>query len=290
MIKIGSHVSFKQPLLYLGSLREALYFDSNTFMIYTGAPQNTIRVNLNETNIKQTIKEIKKNNIDINDLIGHAPYIVNLANPILKKRQFSIDFLTQEILRFSKMEITTMVLHPGNAINQNRIESIKWISEGINQIIKNTPLIKTKIALETMSGKGNEIGYCFEEIKDIINLIENKKRISVCFDTCHVFDSGYDIKNNFELVMNEFNSIIGFEYLNVFHINDSKNYLGSKKDRHENIGFGKIGFDALIKIIFEPKFIKLPKILETPFINGYPPYKEEIDMIKKKKFNYNLKK
>ncbi|WCA22623.1 deoxyribonuclease IV [Candidatus Phytoplasma oryzae] len=290
MIKIGSHVSFKKPLFYLCSLKEALSFDANTFMIYSGAPQNTKRIDLKEANIEKTIEKMKKNNIDTKNLIGHAPYIVNLANPLIEKRKFAINFLTQEIYRFHHMQINTMVLHPGNAINKNRKEAINWIAEGINQIIQNTHQINTKISIETMSGKGNEIGCCFKEIQNIINLIKNKKRISVCFDTCHVFDSGYDIKNNWESVMNEFEKIIGFDYLDVFHINDSKNFLGHKKDRHENIGFGKIGFDALIKIIFEPKFINLPKILETPFINGYPPYKEEIKMIKKKKFNPTLKK
>ncbi|WBL31292.1 deoxyribonuclease IV [Candidatus Phytoplasma sacchari] len=289
MIKIGSHVSFKKPLMLLGSLKESLSFGSNTFMIYTGSPQNTKRINLQKDNIDEFIKKIQKSNIDINYLTGHAPYIVNLANPIIEKRKFSINFLTQEICRFAKMKINTMILHPGNAINKNREKSIKWIAEGINKIFENTSLYHTKISLETMSGKGQEIGSNFEEIKDIINLIQNKNRISVCFDTCHVFDSGYDIKNNFELVINKFNSIIGLNYLNVFHINDSKNILGSKKDRHENIGFGQIGFDSLIKIIFDHRFVKIPKILETPFINGYPPYKEEIKMIKNKKINFNLK-
>ncbi|KXT29114.1 putative endonuclease 4 [Candidatus Phytoplasma oryzae] len=276
--------------MFLGSLEEALSYGSNTFMIYTGAPQNTKRMDINKNNIEETIIKIKKYNININDLIGHAPYIVNLASHVLLKRKFSISFLTQEIYRFSKMKIKTMVLHPGNATNKNRKESIKWISEGINEIFKNTYSLDTKIALETMSGKGNEIGCYFQEIKDIINLIENKQRISVCLDTCHVFNAGYDIKNNFESVINQFDSIIGLKYLNSFHINDSKYNLGSKKDRHENIGFGEIGFNALIKIIFYPQFLSLPKILETPFINGYPPYKEEIKMIKKQKINNNLKK
>jgi deoxyribonuclease-4 len=290
MIKIGSHVSFRKPLMYLGSFQEALSFNSNTFMIYSGAPQNTKRIDLKEAKIQETLIKMKKNNWNTNDLVGHAPYIVNLANPNIYKRQFAINFLTQEIYRFEKMKINTIVLHPGNAINKNKKESIYWIAEGINQIFKNTLNLSTKISLETMSGKGNEIGSSFEEIKNIIDLIENKKRISVCFDTCHTFDSGYDIKNNFDLIMEKFDYIINIKYLNVFHINDSKNNLGSKKDRHENIGFGQIGFDALIKIIFHPQFLKLPKIIETPFINGICPYKEEIKMIREKRINPNFKK
>ncbi|MGE9276371.1 MAG: deoxyribonuclease IV [Candidatus Phytoplasma pruni] len=290
MIKIGSHVPFHKPLMYLGSLQKSLSFDANTFMIYTGAPQNTIRSDLKNANLLETFEQMKQNNLDPNDLVGHAPYIVNLANPSLAKRTFAIDFLTKELYRFEQMKIVRMVLHPGNNMNKKKKEAIKFIALGINQIFKNTAGLKVGIALETMAGKGNEIGASFQELKDIITLIEDKKRISVCFDTCHVFDSGYDIKNNFELVMEEFDSIVGQQYLSVFHINDSKNVLGSKKDRHENIGYGNIGFEALINIIYHPSFLSLPKILETPFINGFAPYKEEIKMIKEKTFNPDLKK
>ncbi|MCQ9618485.1 MAG: Deoxyribonuclease IV [Candidatus Phytoplasma pruni] len=290
MIKIGSHVPFKKPLMYLDSLQKSLSFDANTFMIYTGAPQNTIRSDLKNANLLETFEQMKQHNLDPNDLVGHAPYIVNLANPSLATRTFAIDFLTKELYRFEQMKIVRMVLHPGNNMNKNKREAIEFIASGINQIFKNTADLKVGIALETMAGKGNEIGASFQDLKDIIILIEDKKRISVCFDTCHVFDSGYDIKNNFELVMEEFDSIVGQQYLSVFHINDSKNVLGSRKDRHENIGYGNIGFEALVNIIYHPSFLSLPKILETPFINGFAPYKEEIKMIKEKTFNPNLKK
>lgn len=290
MIKIGSHVSFSKPYMYLTSLNQALSFDANTFMIYSGPPQNTIRTSLENAYIDETLSKMINFGFKFNDLVGHAPYIINLANPSKVVRDFSISFLIQELKRFHKLHISQMVLHPGNAINKNRKQAIQWIAEGINQIFKITSYLSTKICLETMAGKGTEIGCSFQELKQIIDLINDKSRIAICFDTCHVFDSGYDIKNNFEAVLNEFVSWIDLKYLSVFHINDSKNLLGSKKDRHENIGLGHIGFDSLIKIIYHPAFLHLPKILETPFINSSPPYKEEIEMIRKKQFNSNLKK
>ncbi|MFR0368019.1 deoxyribonuclease IV [Candidatus Phytoplasma palmae] len=285
MLKIGSHVPFKYPFFYLDSFKTALSYGANTFMIYSGAPQNTKRIDIEKIPINETILEMKKYNFNVNDLVGHAPYIINLANPSYEKRKFAISFITQELKRFEKLKIPQMVLHPGNAINKNREQSIFWIASGINSIFKNTLDLKIKIAIENMSGKGNEIGCCFEEIKKIIDLVENKKRISVCLDTCHLFDSGYDIKNNLENVIKKFDEIVNLKYITVLHINDSKNICGSKKDRHENIGFGHIGFHALMKIIYHPKFLNLPKILETPFFNNFPPYKEEIGMIKLKKFN-----
>ncbi|KND62613.1 deoxyribonuclease IV [Candidatus Phytoplasma phoenicium] len=290
MIKIGSHVLFGKPYMYLTSLEQALSFGANTFMIYSGAPQNTIRKDLSYAYIPETLSKISTSGIHLTDVVGHAPYIINLANPSVAIRDFSIAFLTKELKRFDKLHISQMVLHPGNAINKNRQQAVQWIAEGINQIFSNTSYLSTKICLETMAGKGNEIGCSFQELKQIIDLINNPKRIAICFDTCHVFDAGYDIQNNFESVINELVSWIDLKYLTVFHINDSKNPLGSKKDRHENIGYGHIGFESLMKIIYHPTFLHVPKILETPYINSLPPYKEEIEMIKNKQFNLNLKK
>ncbi|WP_341266752.1 deoxyribonuclease IV [Candidatus Phytoplasma fraxini] len=289
MIKIGSHVSFAKPFFYLDAVKQALSFDSNTFMIYTGAPQNTKRVDIKNTYLNEALQEMRKKNINLNDLVGHAPYIINLANCSHDKRNFAISFLTEELKRFSQLKIPQMVLHPGNALTQTKKEAIKLIASGINQILTNTHSLKIKITLETMAGKGTEIGSTFQELKEIIDLINFKDRIGICFDTCHVFDSGYDIKNDFNEVISKFDKIIGLKYLSVLHINDSKNHLGSKKDRHENIGYGNIGFSALIKIIYHPIFSHLPKILETPFINDLPPYKDEIIMIKNKIFNPCLK-
>ncbi|MCK9234621.1 MAG: deoxyribonuclease IV, partial [Acholeplasmataceae bacterium] len=203
--------------------------------------------------------------------------------------QFAIDFLTSEIERSAAMEATQIVLHPGSAVGLDREEAIRWIGEGLNKVIANTKDLKVKIALETMAGKGNEVGRTFEELKAIIDLVADKTRVSVCFDTCHTHDSGYDIKENFKGVLEEFDKVVGKKYLSVFHINDSKNIKGARKDRHENLGFGEIGFKALVDIIYDEEFKAIPKILETPYIGDNPPYKEEIEMIKNRRFESDLK-
>jgi deoxyribonuclease-4 len=227
---------------------------------------------------------MKENNLKLENVVVHAPYIMNLANPSLEKREFGIDFLTEEIKRSAQMGATQIVLHPGSAVGSTREQAIIWIAEGVNKVIENTKDLNVKIALETMAGKGNEMGRTFNELKAIIDLVNNKSRISVCFDTCHVHDSGYDVKNNFEKVIKEFDETVGINYISVVHINDSKNEMGAKKDRHENLGYGHIGFDALINIIYYEKFKDIPKILETPYVNDNPPYKIEIEMIRNKEF------
>lgn len=286
---IGSHVKMSGNEMMLGSVKEAISYNANAFMIYTGAPQNTRRKPVDELMIYEALKLMEENNLDTNKIVVHAPYIMNLANPSEEKRQFGVDFLTSEVERSAKMKATQIVLHPGSAVGSSREQAIIWIAEGVNKVIKNTKGLNVKIALETMAGKGNEIGRTFEEIRDIINLIEDKSRISVCFDTCHTHDSGYDIKNNFKKVIEEFDEIVGKKYISVFHINDSKNEQGARKDRHENIGYGYIGFDSLLEVIYNEEFKDIPKILETPYINDNPPYKEEIDMIKNKVFIHTLK-
>ena len=226
---------------------------------------------------------------DTNHIVVHAPYVMNLANPSLEKREFAIEFLTSEIERSHRMHATQIVLHPGSAVASTVEQGISWIAEGLNQVIENTKDKPVRIALETMAGKGNEIGRTFEELKQIIDLIHDKSRVSVCFDTCHTHDSGYDIKHNFQSVIDEFDRVIGKEYISVFHINDSKNIRGARKDRHENIGFGEIGFEALMEVVYHQDFIKIPKILETPYIEENAPYKEELEMIRNNQFNPNLK-
>lgn len=289
MIYLGSHVKMSGKEMMLGSVKEAISYGANAFMIYTGAPQNTIRKAIEELNVEEAIALMNKYGISTNNIVVHAPYIMNLANPSEEKRNFGVDFLTSEIERSAKMKATQIVLHPGSAVGSSREQAILWIAEGVNKVISNTKGLNVKIALETMAGKGNEIGRTFEELRDIIALIEDKSRVSVCFDTCHTHDSGYDIKNNFLEVMKEFDRVVGKNYISVFHINDSKNEQGAKKDRHENLGFGYIGFDALLEVIYNEEFKNIPKILETPYVEDNPPYKEEIEMIKSKKFESNLK-
>ena len=281
---IGSHVSFNSDTQLLGSVKEALSYGSNTFMFYTGAPQNTRRGMLKDELTYEAYKLMKENNIRLEDIICHAPYIVNLCND--EKFLFSVDFLKREMERCEQLGITKVVLHPGSSVGLEREHAISNIIKGLNMILSNGN--KVTICLETMAGKGTEVGKNFEELAYIIEHIEDKSRIGVCMDTCHINDADYDI-SKIDTVLDEFDKVIGLNYLKCIHVNDSKNERGAHKDRHENIGYGNIGFDNLIKVIYHEKLEGIPKILETPYINKeYPPYKQEIEMIKNKEFNDSL--
>lgn len=288
MVKIGSHVSMSGTEMFLGSVKEALSYNANCLMIYTGAPQNTIRKSIDTLRIKEAEELMKEHNLLLENVVVHAPYIINLANPDQEKRDFAVSFLTKEVERTDKIGAGQIVLHPGSAVGLDRKQAIKWIAEGVNQVINNTKESKVKIALETMAGKGNEVGRTFEEIAEIISLIDDKTRVSVCFDTCHVHDAGYDLKGNFNQVFDEFDNIVGLDKISVVHVNDSKNVMGARKDRHENLGFGEIGFDVLTDIIYSERLVNIPKILETPYVLKKPPYKFEIEMIKERKFDKDL--
>ena len=288
---IGSHVSYKNDSQLLGSVKEAISYGANTFMFYTGAPQNTNRGIINDNLTNEAIKMMRDNDIDICNVVVHAPYIVNLAN--MNNFDFSVEFLKGELERCSILGIKKMVLHPGSAVNCSREEAIINISDGLNLILDNNYDIT--ILLETMAGKGNEIGRSFEELKSIIDRVKFKDKIGVCLDTCHLNDAGYDM-SKFDEVLNLFDKIIGIDKIGCIHVNDSKNIISSHKDRHENIGFGTIGFDNLMNIIYNDKLTNVPKILETPYVTRddnskereYPPYKYEIEMIRTKVFNNKL--
>ena len=282
MLIIGSHVGYKKNDGLLGSVEEALSYGANTFMFYTGAPQNTVRSNIDKEITKKALLKMQESNIDKNNVIVHAPYIINLANT--EKYEFAVNFLKEEISRCEQLEMSYLVLHPGSHVGLGIDTAINNIISGLNEVLKNS---KVTILLETMAGKGTEIGRNFDEIKRIIDGVENKNLIGVCMDTCHLNDAGYDVKN-FDQLLEKFDDKIGLKYLKCIHINDSKNPLSSHKDRHENIGFGEIGFDTLINIIYNDKIKDVPKILETPYIDKKPPYKYEIEMIKNKTFNKNL--
>ena len=292
MLIIGSHVGFKSDQL-LGSVKEALSYNANTFMFYTGAPQNTNRSIIN-TNLTNEAKELmKENNIDINNVVCHAPYIVNPASNDPIKRDFAISFLTSELKRCEELGVNKIVVHPGSAVNETREEAINNIIYVINSILSND--INVTILLETMAGKGNEMGITTKELKTVIDNINNQDKIGICLDTCHLNDAGYDL-NKFDEYLNEFDKLIGINKIGCIHINDSKNEIGSHKDRHENIGIGTIGFNTLLNIIYNEKLVDIPKILETPYVGDYnddknrlyPPYKFEIEMIKNKEYNNNL--
>ena len=281
---IGSHVSFKKDDQLYGSMLEALSYGANTFMFYTGAPQNTSRYPINDELTYKALELMKENNIDIRNVVVHAPYIINLANR--NNFDFNVRFLKEEIARVESLFVDKIVLHPGSHVGVGVEEGIKNIVDSLNLVLnKNT---KVTICLETMAGKGTELGRNFEEIKAIIDGVELKDKIGVCMDTCHLNDAGYDL-NDFDSILEEFDRIIGLKYLKVIHINDSKNEMSAHKDRHENIGFGTLGFDNILKIIYHDKLKGVPKILETPYVEKNAPYKLEIEMIRNKKFNDNLK-
>jgi deoxyribonuclease IV len=289
MLKIGSHVGLSGEDMLLGAVKEALSYGATAMMIYTGAPQNTLRKPMTSFKIQEAYDYMDTNGFSKDNMIVHAPYIINLANPDPEKRAFAISFLSEEVRRTEALGVGQMVLHPGSAVGKDREEATKWIAEGLLQVFENTKSSKVKIALETMAGKGNEIGKTFEEIKAIMDLCAGHQRLSVCFDTCHVHDAGYDLKNHYDAIKKSFDDIVGLKHISVLHINDTKNEVGAHKDRHENIGFGYLGFDILNQIVHDPDFKDIVKILETPYVDDKAPYLEEINAFKTQTFNPNLK-
>ena len=292
-LKIGSHVGMSGKDMLLGSAKEAYSYGANVFMAYTGAPQNTRRKEISELKIKEAWEYMAHHNID--EIVIHAPYIINLANTI-KPETYEIaeKFLATELERTEAMGSRIMVLHPGSHVGAGVDAGINQIVKGINNVL--TKDSKACIALETMAGKGSEIGRNFEELARIYDGVVYNDKLRVCFDTCHTSDSGYDIIHHFDDVIEEFDRIIGKDQIAVFHINDSKNVPGAAKDRHENIGFGHIGFEAINYIVHHADFRDVPKILETPYIpsvenpkKSYAPYKYEIEMLRAGKFDPDMK-
>ncbi len=285
-IYIGSHVSMNAPEFYLGSVKEALSYGSTTFMFYTGAPQNTYRKPVNELKIAEGRKLIQEAGLDESKIIVHAPYIVNPANKA-KEGLFDLskDVIVSELQRTAAFGASILVLHPGAHVSQGFDLAINNLAEALDEIFERDGT-NVRIALETMAGKGTEIGITFEQIAEIIKECHHPERLGVCLDTCHISDAGYDV-HDVDGILKEFDSIIGLNRLLVVHINDSKNPRGAHKDRHENIGYGYVGFDTLYKFIHHPLLDNVPKILETPYINEKPPYKQEIEMLLSGKFDPN---
>ena len=276
MLIIGSHVRYKKDSGLVGSVKEALSYNANTFMFYTGAPQNTKRLPIDLEKVKEAEQLMKDNKIAKENVIVHAPYIINLATDDLVKREFSCNFLKEEIKRVETLGFSYLVLHPGSHVGAGTDKGIQNIADSLNKIIdKDTKVV---ILLETMAGKGTEVGRTFEEIAEIISRVELKEKMGVCLDTCHVYDAGYDIVNDLDGVLEEFDRIIGLDRLHAIHLNDSKNPFNSHKDRHEKIGEGEIGFEAIKKIINHPKLKNIPFFLETP--NELDGYAKEIEMLR----------
>lgn len=279
-IKLGSHVGMSGKDMFLNSVKEALSYGANTFMVYTGAPQNTRRKDISELNIPAAWEAMRAGGIS--EFVVHAPYIINLANTVKPETyELAVNFLRMELERTVAMGSHVLILHPGSHVDAGVEAGTTQIIKGLNEVL--TADLDCVVALETMAGKGSEIGRSFEELAAIYDGVLHNDRLRVCFDTCHMHDAGYDVVNDFDGVIQEFDRIIGKDQIAVFHINDSKNVRGAHKDRHENLGKGAIGFDALKSIVWHPDFLDVPKILETPWIKNpdnpkdtRAPYKEEI--------------
>ncbi|MGX0196891.1 deoxyribonuclease IV [Staphylococcus hominis] len=288
---IGSHVSMSGKKMLEGSAEEAHQFGESTFMIYTGAPQNTRRKSINDLNIEKGHKVMEQ--YGLSNIVVHAPYIINIGNTTKPEvYELGVNFLQNEIERTQALGAKDIVLHPGAHVGAGADKGINQIIKGLNEVLTHDHDVR--IALETMAGKGTEIGRSFEELARIIDGVTHNDRLSICFDTCHTHDAGYNIKNDFDGVLNEFDKIIGIDRIKVVHVNDSKNEQGAYKDRHENIGFGYIGFDALNNVVHHEAFKDIPKILETPYVgedkkNKKPPYRFEIEMLKSQIFDPKLK-
>lgn len=288
MLKIGSHIGMSGKEMFLGSAKEAVSFGENTFMIYTGAPQNTRRKAVEALNIKAGWDYLHQH--DINEIIIHAPYIINLGNSVKAETySLAVEFLEKELERTKAMGSRVLVLHPGSHVGEGVEAGTKKIIQGLNSVMSKE--MGVYIALETMAGKGSEIGRSFEELAAIYDGVTQNQWLRVCFDTCHTNDAGYDIVHDFDGVIDAFDRILGKDQIAVFHINDSKNPKGAAKDRHSNIGYGTIGFKALDYIVHHKDFQDIPKILETPYIpdpenpkKSAPPYKYEIQMLRDRKF------
>lgn len=285
-IKLGCHVGMAGKEMFLASAKEAASYGANVFMLYTGAPQNTRRKDISELNIEAGWEYARQHGIE--EIVVHAPYIINLANTVKPETyELAFEFLEKEIIRTAAMRSRIMVLHPGSHVNAGVEAGIAQVIKGLNTVLNQND-DDVYIALETMAGKGSEVGRTFEELKAIYDGVDKKDRLRVCFDTCHVNDAGYDIVNHYDEVFEEFDKVIGLDQIAVFHINDSMNPLGAHKDRHANIDKGSIGYETLHRLVHDERFIDVPKILETPWLaeegsdkKTKPPYKEEIEWLLK---------
>ncbi|WP_342252355.1 deoxyribonuclease IV [Spiroplasma endosymbiont of Amphibalanus improvisus] len=283
-LRLGSHVKCNKINNYLlGAVEETIANNANALMVFTGPPQNARRVDMVNFFLDEYHQKRTEHGIEHCDVVVHAPYIINLANTVkTSTKEFGIDFLRKEIKRAEQMQASVIVLHPGSSVGGDVQQSLNQVADCLNQILTEEQTVK--VALETMSGKGTEIGTSFEQLKIIIDQIRLKDKVGVCWDTCHLWDAGYDLSQNLEIIIQEFDQSIGLDKLLCIHLNDSKNNINAHRDRHANIGYGKIGFDTLLNIVYHPQLNNIVKILETPYVNDKAPYKEEIEMIKAKEF------
>ena len=288
-ILIGSHVSMSAPKYYLGSVEEAISYGANTLMFYTGAPQNAFRAPLEKLKIAEGRALLKEHNFDESKIVVHAPYIINIANQLnANNYEMAKSVLLNEVRRTAGFGCKILVLHPGSHVNTGVENGVDPIIKALNWVLAQDGT-DVKIALETMAGKGAEMGTSFEQMQEIISKCKFPERVGICLDTCHISDNNYDV-SDFDKILDNVENTVGMDKLLVIHVNDSKNPIGAHKDRHENLGYGCIGFDALNKVVHNPRIPDVPKILETPYVNDQPPYKKEIEMLRNSKFENWLEK
>lgn len=273
MLSIGCHLSTTKGFYNMG--KEALSIGANTFQFFTRNPRGGKAKDIDEDDVKKLLKLMEENNFS--KILAHAPYTLNACSKDESTRSFALEMMKDDLRRMEFLPDNLYNFHPGSHVKQGIEIGIEYISELLNKVL--TKEQTTKVLLETMAGKGTEIGRNFEEIAQIINKVELKEHVGVCLDTCHVYDAGYDIVNNLDNVLDEFDKIIGLNRLHAIHLNDSKNPFNSHKDRHEKIGKGTIGFEAIEKIINHPKLQGIPFFLETP--NELEGYAKEIQLLKK---------
>lgn len=273
MLRIGCHLSVANG--YMGIAKETVSIGGNTFQFFSRNPRGTRIREVDETDIKQFQNYAKEHGISV--ILAHAPYTLNAAAKDEELRKLAIETITEDLRRMEYLPGNLYNFHPGSHVKQGAEVGIAYICEMLNQVLK--PEQTTTVLLETMAGKGSEIGRSFEELRMIIDQVEQKEKIGVCMDTCHIWDGGYDIQEHLDQVLEEFDQVIGLERLKAIHLNDSMNKLGSHKDRHAKIGEGEIGEEALIAVVNHPKLYQLPFYLETPNdLNGYA---KEIALLKK---------
>ncbi len=273
MLNIGCHLSVSKGFLAMG--KQAIAIGGNTFQFFTRNPRGGKAKDIDKADADALLELMKENNFA--KILAHAPYTLNPCSKDEKTREFAFQTMEDDLRRMEYLPHNLYNFHPGSHVGQGVDKGIELISEVLNSVLFED--MTTTVLLETMAGKGSEVGCRFEELRAIIDRVELSEKMGVCLDTCHVFDGGYDIKENLDGVLEEFDRVIGLDRLKAIHINDSKNPLGSHKDRHEKIGEGFIGLDAFERIVTHPVLRSLPFYLETP--NELDGYQKEIELLKK---------
>lgn len=272
MLHIGCHLSASKGYLNMGETAKSIGAD--TFAFFTRNPRGGKAKDIDENDVRAFLEFIEKNNFA--KLVAHAPYTLNACSDKAETREFALNTMRDDLLRMEHTPDQYYNFHPGSHVGQGAEEGIRLIVKQLNEVLTND--MTTTVLLETMAGKGSEIGRSFEELKAILDGVSLNSKLGVCLDTCHVYDAGYNIVEDLDGVLDEFDRVIGLDRLKAIHMNDSKNPFESHKDRHEKIGEGSIGFDAMVNIINHPKLQDIPIILETP--NELDGYKHEIKMLR----------